>query len=63
MRVVFALDAEVDIRQDKHIRKLLPYVRVEWVQNRDGLLEDKDAPVDKGESVFRKLYKERSVVR
>lgn len=63
VRVVFALDAEVDIRQDKHIRKLLPYVRVEWVQNRDGLLEDKDAPVDKGESVFRKLYKERSVVR
>lgn len=63
VRVVFALDAEVDIRQDKHIRRLLPYVRVEWVRNRDGLLEDKDAPVDKGESVFRKLYQERSVVR
>lgn len=63
VRVIFALDAEVDICQDKHIRRLLPYVRVEWVRNRDGLLEDKDAPVDKGEAVFRKLYQERSVVR
>ena len=63
VRVIFALDAEVDICQDKHIRKLLPYVRVEWVQNRNGLLEEKDSPVDKGEAVFRKLYQERSAVR
>lgn len=63
VRVVFALDAEVDICQDKHIRRLLPYVRVEWVRNRNGLLEEKDSPVDKGEAVFRKLYQERSAVR
>ena len=63
VRVVFALDAEIDIRQDANIMKLLPYVRVEWVRNRDGLLEPKDAPVDRGPEVFKKLYEERAVVR
>ncbi len=57
--VVFALDAEVDIRDDANIKKLLPYTRVEWVRNRRGLLEDKDAPVDKGFEVFQTLYEER----
>jgi len=57
--VVFALDAEVDIREDVNIKKLLPYVRVEWVRNRRGLLDDKDAPVDKGLEVFQTLYEER----
>lgn len=57
--VVFALDAEVDIREDQNIRKLMPYVRVEWVRNKDGLLGDKDAPVDRGFEVFQKLYEER----
>jgi len=57
--VVFALDAEVDIRDDVNIKKLLPYVRVEWVRNRNGLLEDKDSPVDKGFDVFQTLYEER----
>ena len=63
VRVVFALDAEVDIRQDANIMKLRPYVRVEWVRNRDALLEPKDAPVDRGPAVFKKLYEERAVVR
>ena len=62
VRVVFALDAEVDIRQDANIRKLLPYVPVEWVRNRDGLLDDKDSPVDKGPEVFKNLYERRSVL-
>lgn len=57
--VVFALDAEVDIREDANIKKLLPYVKVEWVRNRRGLLEDKDSPVDKGFDVFQVLYEER----
>ena len=63
VRVVFALDAEVDIRQDANIMKLRHYVRVEWVRNRDALLEPKDAPVDRGPAVFKKLYEERAVVR
>ena len=61
--VVFALDAEIDIREDVNIRKLLPYVRVEWVRNRRGLLDEKDAPVDKGPGVFQTLYEERGRLR
>ena len=61
--VVFALDAEVDIRDDVNIKKLLPYVKVEWVRNKRGLLEDKDAPVDKGFEVFQTLYEERGRLR
>lgn len=61
--VVFALDSEVDIRQDVNIQKLLPYVRVEWVRNKNGLLEEKDAPVDKGLETFNELYSKRIRLR
>lgn len=61
--VVFALDAEVDIREDVNIKKLLPYTKVEWVRNRRNLLDDKDAPVDKGYEVFKTLYEERGRLR
>lgn len=63
VRVVFALDSDVDISRDVNIRRLLPYTQVEWVRNRNGLLEDKDAPVDKGLDVFTKLYEERVRLR
>lgn len=63
VRVVFALDSDVDISRDVNIRRLLPYTQVEWVRNRNGLLEDKDAPVDKGFDVFKKLYEERVRLR
>lgn len=63
VRVVFALDADVDIRNDTNIRRLLPYVQVEWVMNRNSLLESKDAPVDKGRETFMKLYEERVRLR
>lgn len=63
VRVVFALDAEVDIREDANIKKLLPYVNVEWVRNIRNLLDDKDAPVDKGLEVFQTLYNERRRLR
>ena len=59
VKIVFALDAEVDIREDINIMKLIPYAPVYWVRNRRGLLDDKDSPVDKGEEVFRTLYEER----
>ena len=60
VRIVFALDAEVDIRRDANIMRLLPYAQVEWVRNRRGLLNDKDAPVDQGLEIFTALYNERS---
>ncbi|MDB7829207.1 CHC2 zinc finger domain-containing protein [Intestinimonas butyriciproducens] len=63
VRIVFALDAEIDIREDKNIMKLRPYAPVEWVCNRHGLLAEKDAPVDKGLEVFQQLYDERRRLR
>lgn len=59
VRIVFALDSDVDITQDKSIARLFLYARVECVQNIDGLLKDKDAPVDRGLEVFEKLYASR----
>lgn len=61
--IVFALDAEIDIRKDPNIMKLLPYAKVEWVKNKRNLLDEKDAPVDKGYEVFQKLYDERVRVK
>lgn len=62
VRMVFALDSDVDITKDENILRLMRYARVEWVQNRDGLLDDKDSPADKGEEVFRTLYQKRKVM-
>ena len=58
-RVVFALDKEIRIRDDHNIQKLKNYTEVEYLWDREDLLDDKDAPVDKGEEVFRKLYEGR----
>lgn len=58
-RVVFALDKDVNIRKDHNIEKLRRYVNVEYLFDKDDLLEPKDAPVDKGSDVFKKLYSER----
>lgn len=58
-RVVFALDKEVRIRDDHNIQKLKNYVQVEYLWDREDLLDDKDSPVDKGSEVFKKLYEGR----
>lgn len=58
-RVVFALDKDVRIRDDHNIEKLKQYVNVEYLWDKGDLLSDKDAPVDKGAEVFKKLYDER----
>ncbi len=63
VKVSFALDAEIDIRQDTNIVKLRQYVPVYWVRNRRNLLEPKDSPVDKGPDVFRYLYQEKVRLR
>lgn len=56
--VVFALDEEIDVKADKNIQTLKQYVNVSYLYDFKRLLSAKDAPVDKGESVFRKLYNE-----
>lgn len=58
-RVVFALDKDVIIRNDKNIAKLKNYVDVSYLFDRRGLLDEKDSPVDKGKDVFISLYNEK----
>lgn len=58
-RVVFALDKEIRIHQDHNIQLLKRFCNVEYLFDTQNLLEDKDAPVDKGENVFRTLYERR----
>jgi len=58
-RVVFALDKDVRIRDDHNIQILKNYVEVEYLWDRADLLEEKDAPVDKGSEVFQTLYEQR----
>lgn len=58
-RVVFALDNDVCIRDDHNISKLKNYINCEYLFDKEGLLDDKDSPVDKGEEVYRKLYAKR----
>lgn len=58
-RVVFALDKEINVREDKNIQKLRNYVNCEYLWDKDDALSDKDSPVDKGEEVFRTLYAHR----
>lgn len=62
-RVVFALDKEIRIREDHNIQKLKNYVEVEYLWDRNDLLDEKDAPVDKGRDVFLRLYEERMKFR
>lgn len=59
VRVVFALDKEINIRSDENITTLKNYVNVEYLYDNKNYLEPKDAPVDKGKDVFLKLYDER----
>ena len=59
VREVFALDKDVQIRKDHNIRRLKQYVNVEYLWDKDNLLYEKDAPVDKGLNVFETLYRQR----
>lgn len=59
VRVVFALDKGVNIREDENIKRLRRYVTVEYVWDKDDLLEDKMSPVDAGREVWERLYEGR----
>lgn len=58
-RVVFALDKDVVVRDDHNIKRLKQFVKVEYIWDKDNLLEPKDAPVDKGLETWQKLYEGR----
>lgn len=58
-RVVFALDKDVSIRDDHNIKRLKQFVNVEYIWDKDNLLNQKDAPVDRGVGVWNRLYEGR----
>ena len=60
--VIIAWDSDQktqDIIRDSKIQMLRKFTSVSIISDRHKLLGDKDAPVDKGEEVFRKLLEER----
>lgn len=57
--VVFMLDKEIRIREDRNIGMLKNYVNCYYYYDHEDLLEEKDAPVDRGKEVFEKLYEGR----
>lgn len=61
-RVVFALDKDVDIRNDRNIGRLKNYVNCEYLYDKKNLLGEKDSPVDRGSEVFKELYDDRQRV-
>jgi len=60
-KVVFALDKDVNIKDDYNIKKLKQFVGVEYLYDSQNLLDAKDSPVDKGLETFLTLYKGRLV--
>jgi DNA primase len=58
-RVVFALDKGVTVREDENIRRLKRFVTVEYIWDKDGLLEDGMSPVDAGLEAWKTLYEGR----
>lgn len=59
VKVVFALDADVDIDEDDNIKKLKRFVQIEQVVNVDNVLAEKMSPVDRGQKVWSALYERR----
>ena len=57
------LDKDVDISKDHNIEKLKRYVYVEYVWDKNGILEAKDSPIDKGLDAFREVYNNRLRLR
>ena len=57
--VVFALDKDIDTREDKRICRLSKYVAVEAIVDAKNFLQPKMAPVDAGLATFQKLYESR----
>lgn len=59
VRVVFALDKDVDVGRDRNINILKRYLNIEFLQDTADLLGPKDSPIDRGPEVFHILYESR----
>lgn len=57
--IVFALDKDVDINKIDRLNALKSYAKISYIYDNNGLLDEKDAPVDKGKDVFIELLNER----
>lgn len=58
-RIVFALDKDVNIKDDHNIERLKSYATIEYLKDTENLLDEKDSPVDKGFETFKRLYERR----
>lgn len=56
VRIVMALDKDVDVFEDETVKKLCSYAKVDIVVDDEGLLKEKDSPVDQGLDNWEKLY-------
>ena len=68
--IILCLDNEEKPGEDKYFDKLYSicdkyknYCNFSFIYDRDGLTRPKDAPVDRGEAIFRELVKKRVKVR
>lgn len=57
--IVMALDKDKDPKQDKNLMNLARYNNCYIMVDKENLLDEKDAPIDKGIEVFRKLYDQK----
>lgn len=62
VEVTFAYDKGVDIMNDKNIRKLAHFSKVNCIKDEWSLLKEKDAPIDYGEKIWNFLYERKRVV-
>lgn len=57
--VVLALDKDVNVREDRNIRKLKQFVNVSFIWDQNNLTGEKDSPIDRGKEVWESLYQSR----
>ena len=57
--IVVALDKDKDPKQDKNLMNLARYNNCYIMVDKENLLDEKDAPIDKGIEVFKKLYDQK----
>lgn len=55
-KVVIAFDKDTTPWNDEAIKKLRRFLNVRFVKDTQGVLGEKDSPVDKGEEVWKELY-------
>ena len=63
VNIIMALDKDKDALKDKNFLNLAKYNKCYIMEDTDNLLEEKDAPIDKGVDVFRKIYEKRRLVQ